>query len=158
MVYVNKMDIMGANFFRVVQMLHDRLHANAVPIQLPIGSESDFRGIIDLITMRAEIYSTIWARMCATRTSPPSSWIRPRSTTTRWSKRSASWTTTWPRSSSWARSRRPTRSAHDPQGHHRVPLLPGDVRHLVPQQGRAAMLDNVVAYMPSPVDIRPSRA
>ena len=56
MVYVNKMDIMGANFFRVVQMLHDRLHANAVPIQLPIGSESDFRGIIDLITMRAEIY------------------------------------------------------------------------------------------------------
>ena len=56
MVYVNKMDIMGANFFRVVQMLHDRLHANAVPIQLPIGAESDFRGIIDLITMRAEIY------------------------------------------------------------------------------------------------------
>ena len=44
MVYVNKMDIMGANFFRVVQMLHDRLHANAVPIQLPIGSDSDFRG------------------------------------------------------------------------------------------------------------------
>ena len=56
MVYVNKMDIMGADFFRCVQMLHDRLHANAVPIQLPIGSESDFRGIIDLITMRAEIY------------------------------------------------------------------------------------------------------
>ncbi len=56
MVYVNKMDIMGANFFRVVQMLHDRLHANAVPIQLPIGSESDFRGVIDLITMRAEVY------------------------------------------------------------------------------------------------------
>ena len=56
MVYVNKMDIMGANFFRVVDMLHDRLHANAVPIQLPIGAESDFRGIIDLVTMRAEVY------------------------------------------------------------------------------------------------------
>ena len=56
MVYVNKMDIMGANFYRVVDMLHERLHANAHPIQLPIGAESDFRGIIDLLTMRAEVY------------------------------------------------------------------------------------------------------
>ena len=56
MVYVNKMDIMGADFYRVVKMMRERLKCNAVPIQLPIGSESDFRGIIDLITMRAEIY------------------------------------------------------------------------------------------------------
>ena len=56
MVYVNKMDIMGANFFHVVQMMKDRLKCNAVPIQLPIGAESDFRGIIDLVTMKAEIY------------------------------------------------------------------------------------------------------
>ncbi len=56
MVYVNKMDIMGANFYRVVDMLHERLHANAHPIQLPIGAEASFRGIIDLLTMRAEIY------------------------------------------------------------------------------------------------------
>ncbi len=56
MCYVNKMDIMGANFYRVVGMLKDRLHANAVPIQLPIGCESDFRGIIDLMTMEADIY------------------------------------------------------------------------------------------------------
>ena len=56
MVYVNKMDIMGANFYRVVDMLHERLHANAHPIQLPIGSEADFKGIIDLLTMRAEVY------------------------------------------------------------------------------------------------------
>ena len=56
MVYVNKMDIMGANFYRVVDMLHDRLHANAHPIQLPIGAEADFRGIVDLLTMRAEVY------------------------------------------------------------------------------------------------------
>ncbi|MDD2648191.1 MAG: elongation factor G [Eubacteriales bacterium] len=54
--YVNKMDIMGANFYRVVDMMKDRLGANAVPIQLPIGSENEFRGVIDLITMRAEIY------------------------------------------------------------------------------------------------------
>lgn len=56
MVYVNKMDIMGANFYHVVQMMKDRLKCNAVPIQLPIGAESDFRGIIDLVTMKAEIY------------------------------------------------------------------------------------------------------
>ena len=56
MVYVNKMDIMGANFYLVVQMMKDRLKCNAVPIQLPIGAESDFRGIVDLVTMKAEIY------------------------------------------------------------------------------------------------------
>ena len=56
MAYVNKMDTTGANFFRVVEMMHDRLHANAVPIQLPIGAENTFRGIIDLLTMRAEVY------------------------------------------------------------------------------------------------------
>ena len=56
MVYVNKMDIMGANFYHVVQMMKDRLKCNAVPIQLPIGAESDFTGIIDLVTMKAEIY------------------------------------------------------------------------------------------------------
>ena len=56
MVYVNKMDINGANFFRAVSMLHERLHANAVPIQLPIGAEADFVGIIDLMSMEADIY------------------------------------------------------------------------------------------------------
>ncbi len=56
MVYVNKMDIMGANFFRVLDMIHDRLKAKAVPIQLPIGAEADFRGVIDLLKMRAFIF------------------------------------------------------------------------------------------------------
>ncbi|MBR5752073.1 MAG: elongation factor G, partial [Clostridia bacterium] len=55
--YINKMDIMGANFFRVVKMMHEKLGANAVPLQLPIGSEDDFRGIVDLIAMKAEIYA-----------------------------------------------------------------------------------------------------
>ncbi len=54
--YVNKMDITGANFFRVVKMMREKLHANAVPIQLPIGAESTFKGIIDLVQMKAEIY------------------------------------------------------------------------------------------------------
>ena len=56
MIFVNKMDIMGADFFRVVQMVKDRLKANAVPIQLPIGAEDSFVGIIDLVVMKAEIY------------------------------------------------------------------------------------------------------
>ena len=56
MVYVNKMDTMGADFYRCVQMLHDRLHANGVPIQLPVGQENTFKGIIDLIDMQADIY------------------------------------------------------------------------------------------------------
>ncbi|NLJ16279.1 MAG: elongation factor G [Clostridiales bacterium] len=56
MAYVNKMDIMGADFFRVVEMMKDRLKTNAVPIQLPIGAESTFKGIVDLIEMDADIY------------------------------------------------------------------------------------------------------
>jgi elongation factor G len=56
MIYVNKMDIMGANFYHVLDMVHDRLKANAVAIQLPIGAEADFRGIIDLIEMKADVY------------------------------------------------------------------------------------------------------
>ena len=56
MIYVNKMDIMGADFYNVENMVHERLHANGVPIQLPIGAEDTFRGIVDLMTMKAEIY------------------------------------------------------------------------------------------------------
>ena len=56
MAYVNKMDIMGANFYRVVDMMRDRLKCNAVPIQLPIGSEDTFKGLIDLVQMKAYVY------------------------------------------------------------------------------------------------------
>ncbi|MCY1714199.1 elongation factor G [Caproiciproducens galactitolivorans] len=56
MAYVNKMDIMGADFYRVVDMMKDRLKCNAVPIQLPIGSEDTFKGIIDLVEMKADVY------------------------------------------------------------------------------------------------------
>jgi len=56
MAYVNKMDIMGADFYRVVDMMHDRLKCNAVPIQLPIGAEETFKGIIDLVEMKAYVY------------------------------------------------------------------------------------------------------
>ena len=56
MIYVNKMDITGADFFHVLDMVHDRLKCNAVPIQLPIGKEDTFKGIIDLVEMNADIY------------------------------------------------------------------------------------------------------
>ncbi len=56
MIYVNKMDIMGADFFNVLDMIHDRLKCNAVPIQLPIGAEENFKGIIDLVEMNADVY------------------------------------------------------------------------------------------------------
>ena len=56
MAYINKMDIMGADFYNVVSMMRDRLKCNAIPIQLPIGSEDTFRGIVDLIEMNADIY------------------------------------------------------------------------------------------------------
>ena len=56
MVYVNKMDIMGADFYNVIRMMEDRLKCNPVPIQLPIGSEDTFKGIVDLVEMKADVY------------------------------------------------------------------------------------------------------
>ena len=56
MIYVNKMDIMGADFYHVLHMIDDRLKCNAVPIQLPIGAEDTFRGIVDLVEMDADVY------------------------------------------------------------------------------------------------------
>ena len=56
MIYVNKMDIMGADFYHVLDMVHDRLKCNAVPIQLPIGAEGNFKGIVDLVDMNARVY------------------------------------------------------------------------------------------------------
>ena len=56
MIYVNKMDVVGADFHNVLSMVHDRLKANAVPIQLPIGNEADFKGIIDLVEMKADVF------------------------------------------------------------------------------------------------------
>ena len=56
MIYVNKMDIMGADFYRVLDMVNERFHCNAVPIQLPIGCEDTFKGIVDLVEMDAEVY------------------------------------------------------------------------------------------------------
>ena len=56
-VFVNKMDRMGANFYKVYAQIRDRMRANAVPIQIPIGSEENFRGIVDIVQMKAYIYN-----------------------------------------------------------------------------------------------------
>ena len=56
MIYVNKMDIMGADFYRVLEMIDERLKCNAVPLQLPIGSEAFFKGNVDLVNMTANVY------------------------------------------------------------------------------------------------------
>ena len=58
MAFINKMDIMGADFFRAVNMMIDRLKTNAIAIQIPIGAEDQFKGIIDLVTMKAEVYTS----------------------------------------------------------------------------------------------------
>ncbi len=70
MIYVNKMDMMGADFYNVLKMIDDRLKCNAVPIQLPIGSEETFKGIIDLVEMKADVYYDAEGRICAWRRSP----------------------------------------------------------------------------------------
>ena len=62
MAYVNKMDITGADFYNVVQMMKDRLNANAVPIQLPIGFEDTFQGMVDLIKMKLSFTATLWVK------------------------------------------------------------------------------------------------
>ena len=55
--FINKMDIVGADFFRAVEMIRERLKANPIPVQLPIGKEDTFRGVVDLINMNARIYN-----------------------------------------------------------------------------------------------------
>ena len=60
--YINKMDIMGADFFNAVEMMRDRLKSNPVAIQLPIGKEEDFKGIVDLIEMKRSSMTMSWAR------------------------------------------------------------------------------------------------
>ena len=89
MIYVNKMDIMGADFYNVLNMIHDRLKCNAVPIQLPIGSEDTFKGIIDLVEMDADIYYDELGKDMRVEeirsTAPSSSTLSLTSTTRSWS-------------------------------------------------------------------------
>ena len=97
--YVNKMDITGADFYNVVRMMKDRLGANAVPIQLPIGKEGDFVGMVDLIAMKAESITITTALTCGRKRSRRICGNRRRNTGplcwTRWRRRmTRSWSGT----------------------------------------------------------------
>ena len=80
--FINKMDRTGADFFASVQSMVDRLGARPVPVQLPVGQEEHFRGVVDLVEMRAVTGPTTSARRWRSARSRPSSWSRPTSTTT----------------------------------------------------------------------------
>ena len=137
--YVNKMDIVGADFYRVVSMMKERLQANAVPIQLPIGAEADFRGQIDLLKMKAEIYTDdlgntideteIPADLKDAAEEARATLVEGRSRDRR-------------RTDGKVPERRGTfprgTDGRHPQGHHRRHHDPRPLRHQLPQQGRAA--------------------
>ncbi len=92
--FINKMDRTGANFFAAVQSMRDRLAANPVPLQIPIGSEENFTGVVDLVEMQAVVPTrTTSARSSTSSRSRPSCSSRRRSTTTSWSTRSRTSTT-----------------------------------------------------------------
>ena len=113
--FVNKMDRIGADFYRAVETMHERLGANAVPVQLPIGAESEFEGIVDLVEMKAIIYKDDLGPSGRRPRYRPGCGISPRSTGRTCSRRSPTRTrTSW--SCIWrARRSSPTRSARHPQ-------------------------------------------
>jgi elongation factor G len=101
--FVNKLDRTGADFWRVVDMIRDRLGANAVPLQLPIGRESEFRGVIDLINMKAITYGNDLGDQIEIGDIPATWPTRPSPTARSWWRPSPTWTTTSPTSTSRAR-------------------------------------------------------
>ena len=92
--FINKLDRTGADFWRCVGMIEDRLGANAVPVQIPIGAEDKFAGVIDLIRMQAILYrDDLGSEIEVAEPSRPSSWPRRRSTARSSSRPSPRWTT-----------------------------------------------------------------
>jgi elongation factor G len=138
MIYVNKMDIMGADFYHVLDMVKDRLKCNAVPIQLPIGVEDTFRGIIDLVDMNADIYYDDLGKDMRTEEIPRKCWIWPSSTAKSSSIRSPCSTT---RSHElYLEGEEVPRGAYQksyPQGHRHKPDGARNLRHILQKQGRA---------------------
>jgi len=151
---VNKMDRTGADFERVVRMMKERLAANPVPIQLPLGKEDSFRGIIDLVRMKAVVWEedTLGAKFHdepvpdgMAQKSPP----RGSACSRRWL---TSMTRSWKGTCSDRRSRRGV-DERDPAGHHRNRITPVVCGTAFRNKGVQPMLDAVVDYLPSPLDI-----
>ncbi len=138
--YVNKMDRIGADFDKAVQTMIDRLGANAIPIQLPIGAEAEFVGLIDLVRMEASSTPMTSARCRRSRRCPPSTRTPPpprgRSSSRPWPTR----TTSSPRRT-WTGRDRPRATVRGAaQGHAVGDRDPGALRLVVQEQGRAATL------------------
>ena len=139
MAYVNKMDITGANFFRVVDMMKERLHSNAVPIQLPIGAENDFRGIIDLVKMKAEVYYDDEGKDVREEEIPADMMELAEKYHAEMVEKVAETDEVLMEKVLRGRGTHPGRNqGRHPQGHHQLHHEPRLLRHFLPQQGRAA--------------------
>ncbi len=156
MIFVNKMDIMGADFYRVVQMVKDRLKANAVPVQLPIGSEENFIGIIDLIEMKAEIYKDDLGKEFEITEIPED--LQPAASKWREKLIEAVSETDEDMMMKFLEGEEPTKDEIRKTIRKMTiagELVPVTCGSAYKNKGVQMMLDAVVAYMPSPLDIPP---
>jgi elongation factor G len=153
MAYVNKMDIMGADFFRVVSMMKERLKTNAVPIQLPIGAEDTFKGIVDLVEMKAYVYYDELGKDIREEEIPAELLEMAKEYRTAMVEHVAELDEELMMKYLEGKSSPSTRSEGHPHRHHRKPHGAGRLRNLLPEQGRAELLDAVIDYMPSPLDV-----
>ena len=155
MAFVNKMDRAGADFFTVVKQVRDRLGANAVPIQIPIGAEADFKGVVDLITMKGYVYSDAFGKLPEEIDCPAELAGRWRASgARRWSRPRRKWTTTLiekflggeplTNAEIMAALRKGTVEMK------LVPMLCGSA---FKNKGVQPLLDAVIDYLPSPLDV-----
>ena len=158
MVYVNKMDITGADFYHVLDMIHDRLKCNAVPIQLPIGKEDTFKGIIDLVEMDADIYYDQLGKDMRVEPSLRTWWTWPTSIVRScWTPFPCSMMRSW--RCIWRVRRSPLPRSVPPsvKATLAVEMVPVTCGSSYRNKGVQKLLDAVVDYMPAPTDIEAIR-
>ena len=156
LIYVNKMDIMGADFFHVLDMVYDRLKANAVPIQLPIGSEEDFRGIIDLVEMNADVYYDELGKDQRVEEIPEELLPLAREYHAKLVEKAADFDDTI--MEKYLEGEEPTKEelrAAIRRGTLEVKLIPVTCGTSYRNKGVQKLLDAIVDYLPSPLDIPP---
>lgn len=153
--FVNKMDKIGADFYFTVRTIEERLGARALPIQLPIGSEGGFEGIVDLVEMKAKVWrgETKLGETYETIDIPAEYARRPTSTAPSCSRRSPRPTRLCSRSTSVAKSSRSTRSRARSARWSSTPRSTRCCAAVRSRTRRSAMLDAVIDYLPSPLDV-----